>query len=200
MTFESTAFSRTRRRDRGADQAEPGARERGDEDHERERRGSTGREADAEDDAAGGERERRDERGVGDHRQRPPEEEREPPGGADEDRARACSGSARPPIGLRHREQARDRRVLERVADHVELVRLRARPSGRCRRRAGSGRSARRSGSGCRSAARASRRARGSSSARRRRRRDSEVMSARARRARGRRCSTRSMTRKPSAM
>ena len=28
--------------------------------------------------------------------------------------------------GLRHREQARDRRVLDRVADHVELVRLEA--------------------------------------------------------------------------
>ena len=65
-------------------------------------------------------------RPVEDHRQRAAEEERNAAGRADEDRAQRVL-VALASDHLRHREEAGDGRVLDRVADHVELVRLEAR-------------------------------------------------------------------------
>ena len=131
------------KRDRGVGQAEPRARERGDEDHDREARDRSGREGHAEDDAAGGEREGRDEGGVAHHRQRPPDEEREPLGGADEDRAAACSGSAPRSRSATWRTGTGSPRTGSRSRSRRRRP-TGGRPSARCTRRAGSGRSARR--------------------------------------------------------
>ena len=128
MTLLSTAVSRTRRPIPAQIRPSPVHEKVDDADDDRDRRPGRDGHVDADDEAGDEQRERGDEHRVGDHRQRAAEEERQPPGGCDEDvRQRLLVALARDRMG--HREEARDRRVLDGVSDHVELVRLDARTS-----------------------------------------------------------------------
>ena len=114
--------------DRRDHQPHPRAGRGRDQHDERDRQGRARRHRDPQDQPTDDEREGRGERGVDDHRHRPPDEERHALRGRDEhvaERLRITLALDR----VTHREDARDRAVLERVPDHVELVGVRVRLS-----------------------------------------------------------------------
>ena len=111
---------------RGVDEPQARAGQGRDQDDEEERRQGARGQVHAEDQRAREQCERGYERAVQHHRQRPSEEERYARCRADQDRAERVL-EALAADRLRHREQARDRGVLQGVSDQVELVRLQAR-------------------------------------------------------------------------